>query len=65
MPRPWDVGRVIAIETVPLIEPPPVGLMVMVDCGGFCCLAYRNAEGKWMSVLTHEELDSVVRVLPV
>lgn len=45
-------------------ELPPVGLMVLVQCKGFRCLAYRTAEGKWMTAFTHEELDNVIGVLP-
>jgi len=45
-------------------ELPPVGLMVLAQCDGFCCLACRTAEQKWISAFTHEELDNVIGVLP-
>ena len=55
----------IAMETKPLIEmePPPTGPMVMVECDGFCCLAYRNQDGNRMTAFTHEEINHFTRIL--
>jgi hypothetical protein len=50
----------------PSVEPEatPVGMMVLVQCDGFRCLAYRDENGKWLSAFGGEPLDSVLRVFP-
>lgn len=56
----------VADETEDMIQTdfPPPGLLVVVRCRGFCCLAYRTRQGKWVTAFSNEELDNVVEVLP-
>ena len=51
----------------PRIDPKaiPAGMMVLVQCDGFRCLAYRDEDGKWRSAFSSEELDSVLHVFPI
>ena len=41
----------------------PVGQMVMVQCEGFRCLAYRDRDGKWRDAIRNSELTAVMEVL--
>jgi hypothetical protein len=43
---------------------PPEGLIVLVQCQDFRCLAYRK-EGKWKSAFGNEELETVIRIYPI
>jgi hypothetical protein len=42
---------------------PLVGENVMVQCEGFRCMAYLDAEGKWRATYSNELLPKVIRVL--
>jgi hypothetical protein len=54
----------IATEMQPIQETlPPPGLLVLVQCDGFRCMAYRTTDGRWMSAFSFEELQSVISVL--
>ena len=41
---------------------PPIGKIVVVQCTGFRCMAYRDRDGKWKGAYDHKPL-SVVSVL--
>jgi len=43
---------------------PSPGMPVQVQCNGFKCMAYRDAEGNWMDFFTRKFLPGVLGVLP-
>ena len=43
-------------------SPPPGGL-VLVRCAGFTCLAFRDADGRWISYFDRKEVTDVREVL--
>ena len=49
------------IKTEPVLPPPfpPVGLSVLVDCGGLWRMAYRTQDGKWIASISGEELPGI------
>jgi hypothetical protein len=44
---------------------PPVGMPVIVQCDGYRCEAYRNAEGKWFSSHDGREVNGVINFSPL
>jgi len=42
---------------------PFVNEFFLVQGDGFCCMAYRDPEGKWRGAFNNEELPGVIRVL--
>jgi len=42
---------------------PLSGQMVWVQCKGYRCLAFRDAQGKWVNFYTGEKLTNFVRVV--
>ena len=42
---------------------PPVGRTVLVQCRGFRCLAFRDADGKWRDANRKQELPEVLKVV--
>jgi len=42
---------------------PLSGQMVWVQCKGYRCLAYRDAQGKWVNFYSGEKLTNFIRVV--
>jgi hypothetical protein len=38
-------------------ELPPLGKLVVVQCNGFRCMAYRDANGRWRGAYDHKVLE--------
>ena len=54
-----------ATEVQPMEEMlPPPGLLVLVQCEGFRCMAYRSTDGRWIDAFTFDELDNVIGIFP-
>jgi hypothetical protein len=42
---------------------PPIGEQVLVQAGGFRCLAFRHQDGKWRNAFGRGELPGIIRVI--
>jgi len=42
---------------------PPVGEVVIVQCDGFRCMAFRDPQGKWRDYFHRDELRGRIEVL--
>ncbi len=52
-------------QAKPVYRPLPVSrLPVQVQCDGFKCMAYRDPEGRWVDLFSHEILPRVLGVVP-
>jgi hypothetical protein len=42
---------------------PVIGLPVQVQCDGFKCMAFRDREGRWVDLFTHQFVPRVLGVV--
>ena len=42
---------------------PAIGLPVQVQCDGFKCMAFRDREGRWVDLFTHQFVPRVLGVV--
>jgi hypothetical protein len=42
---------------------PVVGLPVQVQCDGFKCMAFRDRQGRWVDLFSHEFVPRVLGVI--
>ena len=45
------------------VKLPLSGQMVWVQCKGYRCLAFRDAQGKWVNFYSGEKLSDFIRVV--
>ena len=42
---------------------PVLGLPVQVQCNGFKCMAFRDRQGRWVDLFSHEFVSGVLGVV--